>query len=53
MHTTQQLGHSFDESVKATAATQLSSPSRLRELYDEFQSTGTITPPDNSQDGFI
>ena len=28
IHTIQQLGHSFDESVKATAQVQLASPAR-------------------------
>jgi hypothetical protein len=42
IHHIQQLGHSFDVSVKCTAATQLVSPSRLREVMNEFQNTGTL-----------
>jgi hypothetical protein len=45
VHHIQQLGHSFNESVKATAATQLASPSRLREVYKQFSRTGSLLPP--------
>ena len=47
----QQLGHSYDASVKATAAAHLTSPHTIRSVMKEFQSTNTVPIPDNSHRG--
>jgi transposase len=46
IHTIQQLGHSFDESIKATAQSQLASPNTLRKTWQQFQESSTLSMED-------
>jgi len=41
----QQQGMSYDAAVKAAAAAELSSPSTLRAVSQQFAATGALTPP--------
>jgi hypothetical protein len=47
----QELGHSLNVSLNATASAHLASPTTLRSVLVDFQSTGTITPADTSHRG--
>jgi hypothetical protein len=51
VHTLQQLGHSFDASIKATAQSQLASPARLRAVFDQFQRSNTLPTPSTDHRG--
>jgi hypothetical protein len=51
IHTIQQLGHSFDASIKATAQSQLASPARLREVFDQFQLSNALPVPSTEHRG--
>ena len=41
----QQLGHSFDVSVKAVAAADIASPNTIRAAHRQFLATGTLPTP--------
>ena len=41
----QQLGHSFDVSIKAVAAADIASPNTIRAAHRQFLATGTLSTP--------
>jgi transposase len=45
MSSHQQLGHSFDVSVKAVAAADIASPNTIRAAHRQFLATGTLPTP--------
>jgi transposase len=51
IHQNQQSGLSFDQAIKATAAAELTSHTTLRAVIKEFQTDGTITPPNTAERG--
>ena len=48
----QQQGMSYDAAVKTAAAAELSSPSTLRAVSQQFAATGALTPPRTPVDRF-
>jgi hypothetical protein len=51
VHSLQLLGHSFDASIKATAQSQLASPARLREVFDQFLLSNALPVPSTDHRG--
>jgi len=51
IHQYQRLGASYTTAVNAAARAEVSSTTTLYSLADEYHSSGTITPPDTSQQG--
>lgn len=51
VHQYQQHGLSWHESVQATAAAELTSPTTLRRANQQFQQTSSLPPPDTSRRG--